>query len=77
MNGNDIVLMEFNENEILEEIEEIKKMALHIKNMMQNHYHIIIEEVSLVCENAKHNIYLSQNDFERILDILLDYRIHS
>lgn len=76
MNGNDIVLMDFNEKEILEEIEEIKQMALHIKNMMQNHYHIIIEEVSLVCENAKHNIYLSQNDFERILDILLDYAMH-
>ena len=76
MNANDIVLMDFNEKEILEEIEEIKKMALQLKIQMQNYYHVVIEEVSLICEDAKHNIYLSQNDFERMLDILLNYAMH-
>ena len=76
MKENDIVLTDFNEKEILEEIEEIKKMVLQLKIEMQNYYHVVIEEVSLICEDAKHNIYLSQNDFERMLDILLNYAMH-
>ena len=43
---------------------------------MQNYYHVVTEEVSLICEDAKHNIYLSQNDFERMLDLLLNYAMH-
>lgn len=73
MKENDTVLTDFNEKDILEEIEEIKKMILQMKIEMQNYYYIVIEEVSLVCEDAKHNIYLSQNDFERMLDVLLNY----
>ena len=76
MKENDILLTDFNEKEILEEMEEIKKMILQLKIQMQNYYHVVIEEVSLICEDAKHNIYLSQNDFERMLDILLDYAMH-
>ena len=76
MKENDIVLTYFNEKEILEEIEEIKKMVLQLKIEMQNYYHVVIEEVSLICEDAKHNIYLSQNDFESMLDILLNYAMH-
>ena len=73
MKENDTVLTDFNEKDILEEIEEIKKMILQMKIEMQNYYYIVIEEVSLICEDAKHNIYLSQNDFERMLDVLLNY----
>jgi hypothetical protein len=73
MKENDTVLTDFNEKDILEEIEEIKKMILQMKIQMQNYYYIVIEEVSLICEDAKHNIYLSQNDFERMLDVLLNY----
>jgi hypothetical protein len=47
-----------------------------MKIQMQNYYYIVIEEVSLICEDAKHNIYLSQNDFERMLDVLLNYAMH-
>lgn len=73
MKENDTVLTDFNEKEILEEITEIKKMILQMKIQMQNYYQFVIEEVSLICEDAKHNIYLSQNDFERMLDVLLNY----
>lgn len=73
MKENDTVLTDFNEKGILEEIEEIKKMILQMKIEMQNYYYIVIEEVSLICEDAKHNIYLSQNVFERMLDVLLNY----
>ena len=73
MKENDTVLTDFNEKDILEEIEEIKKMILQMKIQIQNYYYIVIEEVSLICEDAKHNIYLSQNDFERMLDVLLNY----
>ena len=76
MKENDTVLTDFNEKDILEEIEEIKKMILQMKIQMQNYYYIVIEEVSLICEDAKHNIYLSQNDFERMLDVLLNYAMH-
>ncbi len=76
MKENDMVLTDFNEKEILEEIEEIKKMVLQLKIEMQNYYHVVIEEVSLICEDAKHNIFLSQNDFERMLDVLLNYAMH-
>ena len=76
MKENDIVLTDFNENEMLEEIEEIIKMMLQLKIQMQNYYHVVIEEVSLICEDAKHNLYLSQNDFERMLDLLLNYAMH-
>lgn len=76
MKENDTVLTDFNEKDILEEIEKIKKMILQMKIEMQNYYYIVIEEVSLICEDAKHNIYLSQNDFERMLDILLDYAMY-
>ena len=73
MKENDTVLTDFNEKDILEEIEEIKKMILQMKIEMQNYYYIVIEEVSLICEDAKHNMYLLQNDFERMLDVLLNY----
>ena len=73
MKEDDTVLTDFNEKDILEEIEEIKKMILQMKIEMQNYYYIVIEEVSLICEDAKHNIYLLQNDFERMLDVLLNY----
>lgn len=76
MKENDTVLTDFNEKEILEEIAEIKKMILQMKIQMQNYYYIVVEEVSLICEDAKHNIYLSQNDFERMLDVLLNYAMH-
>ena len=52
MKENDIVLTDFNEKEILEELEEIKKMVLQLKIEMQNYYHVVIEEVSLICEDA-------------------------
>ena len=76
MKENDTVLTDFNEKDILEEIEEIKKMILQMKIQMQNYYQFVIEEVSLICEDAQHNIYLSQNDFERMLDVLLNYAMH-
>ena len=66
MKENDTVLTDFNEKDILEEIEEIKKMILQMKIQMQNYYYIVIEEVSFICEDAKHNIYLSQNDISQI-----------
>lgn len=76
MKENYTVFTDFNEKEILEEIAEIKKMILQMKIQMQNYYYIVIEEVSLICEDAKHNIYSSQNDFERMLDVLLNYAMH-
>ena len=59
MKENYTVFTDFNEKEILEEIAEIKKMILQMKIQMQNYYYIVIEEVSLICEDAKNNIYLS------------------
>lgn len=68
--------MELNENEILEEIEELKQIVLELKIQMRESYHILKEEIFLLCDDVKDNIYLSQNDFELMLDLLLNYAMY-
>ncbi len=62
--------------EIEKEIESIKQGIQELKKEMEKSYVLIKEYILNICEASRNKEYLSQNDFERTLDILLDYGFH-
>lgn len=64
----------------MEEIElEIKKLKEEVKSLylsLNESYVYIKKEIIEICEDANQGIYIPQNHFERILDILLDYGLN-
>lgn len=55
---------------------DIKKYVKDFLKQLQKEYQIVKSQISVLCDDAKSGIYLSRNEFERTLDILLDYSLH-
>ena len=57
-------------------MEEIKQLIVEMQENLKRNYRLFRYHILLICEDAENGIYLSKNEFERILDRLLDYAFH-
>ena len=58
------------------EIKEIKEEINNLRLILNAYYKYIKIEIIEICRCANHGIYLTQNNFERTLDVLLEYSYH-
>ena len=57
-------------------MDDMKELVKDFLKQLEKDYKIVKEKILVLYKQAKNRIYLSKNEFERTLDILLDYSLH-
>ena len=57
-------------------MDDIKELVNDFLKQLEKDYKIVKEQILVLYKEAKNGIYLSENEFELTLDILLDYSLH-
>lgn len=57
-------------------MDDIIKYVKDFLIQLQKEYEIVKCQILVLCKGAKKGLFLSRNEFERMLDILLDYSLH-
>lgn len=57
-------------------MDDIKELVNDLLKQLEKDYKKVKEQILVLYKQAKNRIYLSKNEFERTLDILLDYSMH-